>query len=175
MLSIAIKLLNWSSGLIKSKKGNITTILLPIMFMIFTSIIIATIFVYIQISIYLYDVKLNTFYIVQSSISKKNYENIAYREFILDKKTLKNNINTLFELNYLNNKKKSKGIVDIECYEVNSITNRFQVQIHTKNKYNVPVICIKYKIKFRPLISILGNEIEIKMHDDIKLSLLEFK
>lgn len=145
------------------------------MFMIFISIIIATIFSYIQISICLYDVKLNTFHIVQSSISKKDYEEMAYRDYTLDKKTLKNNVNTLFKQNYLNNKENTKGIVDIECYEVSSYSNKLQVQIHTKNKYNVPVICIKYKVKFSPLISVLGDEIEIKMHDDIKLSLLEFK
>ena len=69
---------------------------------------------------------------------------------------------------------KSKGIVDIECYEVEVISENIQVINHTKNNYNVPVICVKYKIKFNPLISLLGRELEIKMHDDIKLSLLEF-
>lgn len=170
-----VKLLNWNSGLIKSKRGNITAILLPIMFMIFISIIIATIFVYFQISISLYDLKLNTFYIVQSSISEKDYNDMAYGDYTLNLKTLKNNINNLYKRNYLQNENKAKGIVDIECYKVEVIYKNLLVLNHTKNKYNVPIICINYKIKFNPLISLLGREIEIKMHDDIKLSLLEFK
>ena len=161
--------------MIKAKRGNITAILLPIMFMIFISIIIAIVFVYFQISISLYDIKLNTFYIVQSSISKADYNNIAYRDYSLNIKTLKNNINNLYKQNYLFNEDKTKGIVDVECYKLEVISKKLLVLNHTKNQYSVPVICVKYKIKFNPLISILGTRIEIKMHDDIKLSLLEFK
>lgn len=161
--------------MIKSKRGNITSVLLPIMFIIFISIIIATIFVYFQISIFLYDVKLNTFYIVQSSISEKDYENMAYRDYTINTKKLKTNINNLYKKNYLTNEEKTKGIIGIECYEVNIISKELLVLSHTKNKYRAPIICIKYKIKFNPLISLLGSEIEINMHDDIKLSLLEFE
>lgn len=170
-----VNLLNWRNGLIKAKRGNVTAILLPIMFMIFISIIIATIFVYFQISISLYDVKLSTFYIVQSSITKEGYSNMAYGDYTIATKTIKSNINNLYSKNYLEGKNKTKGIVDIECYEVSVITTKTLVSNHTNNQYNVPVICVKYKIKFNPLISLLGNEIEIKMHDDIKLSILEFK
>lgn len=170
-----IKLLNWRNGLIKAKRGNITSILLSIMFMIFISIIIATIFVYFQISIFLYDVKLNTFYIVQSSIGKEDYNNMVYGDYTLNTINLKDNINNLYKKNYLLNENKTKGIVNIECYGVNVISKKQLVLNHTNSKYNVPIICIKYKTKFNPLISILGSEIEIKMHDDIKLSLLEFK
>lgn len=170
-----VKLLNWRNGLIKAKRGNVTTILLPLMFMIFISLIIVTIFVYFQISIYLYDVKLNTFYIVQSSITEKDYQDMAYGDYTLNTKTLKGNINNLYKKNYLSSKEKTNGIVDIECYEVKVISQKLQLLSHTKNKYGVPVICVKYKIKFNPLISLLGKEIEIKMHDDIKLSLLDFK
>ena len=161
--------------MIKAKRGNITSILLPIMFMIFISIIISIIFVYFQISISLYDVKLNTFYIVQSSISKEDYDDLVYGDYTLNIKILKDNINTLYEKNYLTNKSKTKGIIDIECYEVSVISKNLLVLNHTNNKYNVPVICVKYKIKFNPLITLLGREIEIKMHNDIKLSLLEFR
>ena len=141
----------------------------------FISIIIATIFVYFQISIFLYDAKLNTFYIVQSSLTKEDHNNTVYRDYTLNTKTLKDNINNLYEKNYLANKNKTKGIVHIECHDLNVISKKSLILNHTNNKYNVPVICVKYKIKFNPLISLLGDEIEIKMHDDIKLSLLEFK
>lgn len=171
---MVMKLLNWRNGLIKAKQGNITSILLPIMFMIFISIIIATIFVYFQISIFLYDVKLNTFYIVQSSISDNDYMDLAYGDYTLNIKTLESNINNLYKQNYLESKNKTKGIVDINCYKVEVISKNLLTLFHTKSKYSVPIICVKYKIKFNPLISILGTEIEIKMHDDIKLSLLEF-
>lgn len=159
----------------KAKKGNITVILLPIMFMILIAIIIAAMFVYFQISISLYDVKLNTFYMVQSSISEEDYANVAYGDYSLNIKTLKNNINNLYKQNYLLSKNKIKGIIDIECYKVEIISKKLPVLSHTKCKYDVPVICVRYKIKFKPLISLLGREIEIKMHDDIKISLLEFK
>lgn len=159
----------------KLKQGNITTILLPIMFMILIAIIISAIFVYIQISIYLYDVKLNTFYIVQSSISKEDYEKMAYREYKINDIVLKEQINMLFEKNYLVNKNKKKGIVNIECDEVKAYGKKVDVLEHTNSKYKVPIICIKYKVTFNPLISLLGKDIEIKLHDDIKLSLLEFK
>ena len=86
--------------MIKAKRGNITSILLPIMFMIFISIIVSIIFVYFQISISLYDVKLNTFYIVQSSISKEDYDDIVYGDYTLSIKILKDNINTLYEKIY---------------------------------------------------------------------------
>lgn len=159
----------------KLKHGNFTTILLPIMFMILIAIIIATIFVYIQISIYIYDVKLNTFYIVQSSISKEDYENMAYREYKLNEIALKEQINILFKKNYLINKDKKKGVVNIECDEVKVYDKNIDVVSHTNGKYKVPIICVKYKVTFNPLISLLGKDVEIKMHDDIKLSLLEFK
>lgn len=161
--------------MIKTKRGNITVILLPIMFMIFISIIIATIFVYFQIAISLYDVKLNTFYIVQSSITDKDYGDMAYGDYTVNIKTLKNNINNLYKKNYLVTESKTKGIVDIECYKIEVISKKLLVLNHTKSRYDVPVICVKYKIKFNPLISLLGKEIEIKIHDDIKISLLEFK
>lgn len=160
--------------MIRNKNGNATTFLIPIMFMILIAIIIALVFVYIQISICLYDVKLNTFYIVQSSISESDYENMVYRDYTLNKKALKKNINNLFEKNYLNIKEKTKGIISIECYEVDVISNKSEILKHTQNRYKVPVICMRLKIIFNPLISVLGNNIEIKMHDDIKLSLLEF-
>lgn len=144
------------------------------MFMIIISVIVALVFVYIQISIYLYDVKLNMFYIVQSSISKEDYQNIVFRDYTLNEDVLKENINRLFQKNYLEPKRSNKGIVNVECYEVKVINTKSEVIKHTKNKYDVPVICIRLKVIFNPLISVLGNEIEIKIHDDIKLSLLEF-
>lgn len=161
--------------MIKRKRGNIISILLPIMFIIFIAIIVVTIFLFFQISIFLYDVKLNTFYIVQSSLSKGDYNNIVYGDYTLDEKTLKGNINNLYAKNYLVNKNKTKGIVNIECYEAKIIERISKVRSHTNKRYNVPVICVKYKIDFIPLITLLKDEIEIKMHDDIKLSLLEFK
>lgn len=160
--------------MIKKKKGNVTTFLLPIVFMLLIEIIVALIFIYIQISICLYEVKLNTFYVIQSSMNKEDYENIVYRNYKLNEKELKRNINNLLEENYLYKKQKRKGIVDIECCEASVINNRLEIVKHTKDKYKVPIICVKLKIIFKPLISVLGNEIEIKMHDDIKLSLLEF-
>lgn len=160
--------------MIKNKKGNATTMLLPIIFMILIAMIVAFVFVYIQISIYLYDVKLNTFYIVQSSISKEDYDNLVFRDYTLNEAKLKDSINDLFERNYLNIKNKKKGIVDIECLELGVIKSQSEIIEHTKNKYNIPVLCIKYRIKFNPLLSILGDEIKVDMHDDIKLSLLEF-
>ena len=160
--------------MIRYKRGNATTMLLPIIFMILIAIIVAFVFVYIQISIYLYDVKLNVFYIVQSSIAKEDYENLVFRDYTLNEDKIKDNINNLFERNYLSVSEKKKGIVDIKCLELKIIKNKSDIIEHTKNKYNVPVICAKYKVVFNPLISILGNEIEVNMHDDIKLSLLEF-
>jgi len=112
---MTVRLLNWRNGLIKTRRGNVTAILLPIMFMILISIIIATIFVYFQISISLYDVKLNTFYMVQSSITGKDYNDMAYRDYTLNTKTLMNNINNLYKKNYLESKNKTKDIIDIEC------------------------------------------------------------
>ncbi len=157
----------------KYRKGNITTMLFPIVFMILIAIIIAFIFVYVQICIYLYDIKLNTFYIVKSSISKSDYDNIAYRDYSLDENKLKNNINQLFKENYANLNKKT-GIVNVESTQVTVIKNNIEVSKHTKNIYKVPVICVKYEVTFTPLISILGKEVKINMHDDVKLTLLEF-
>lgn len=160
--------------MIRYKRGNATTMILPIIFMMLIVIIVAFVFIYIQISIYLYDVKLNTFYIVQSSIAKEDYENLVFRDYTLNEDRIKDNINSLFERNYLRVSEKKKGIVDIECIQLKIIKNKSEVIEHTKNKYYVPVICIKYRLVFNPLLSVLGNDIEVDMHDDIKLSLLKF-
>ena len=157
----------------KYRKGNITTMLLPIIFMILIAIIIAFIFVYVQVCIYLYDIKLKTFYIVKSSISKADYQNIVYRDYSLNENELKNNINHLFKENY-EDKNKKIGIVNVECTQVTVVKSNIEVAKHTKNRYKVPVICVKYEVVFTPLISILGKELRTNMHDDIKLSLLEF-
>ncbi len=156
------------------RSGNITLMTLPIGIIILLAILIAIVFMYAQISIQIYEVKSNLFYLAHSSIGQENFESMAYRDYNLNLNYIKDTLDELLKKNYLKYTDNRKGIVDIKCDDVRIIIPKIEVIKHTRNKYNSPILCIKVQILFNPLVSILGREIPIIIHDDIKISLLEF-
>lgn len=157
-----------------SRKGNICIIILPILMLIFIVIIATLIITYIQISTQLYDVKLSLDNIVMSSLSNDDLDNISYRDYNINENVLKNNIESLLEKNYLKKESKKTGITKIWCDDVRVLNINNQILKHGKYTYEVPVICVNIKLKFSPIISLLGKDKEVTIHSDIKLSLLEF-
>ena len=160
--------------MMSNKRGNVMLIIFPIGVTILIVILIAVIFLYIQIAVQIYDVKSNIFYLVQSSIDKEGFEKMAYRDYMLNSENIKKNLNDLLAQNYLNVDNRRVGIIDIKCNKISIFDAKEKVISHTKNTYNVPIICVNIEIKFTPIISFLGKEIKFNIHDDIKLSLLEF-
>ena len=164
-----------AKNIIYSKKGNVILMILPIGIMLLIIVLVIIILLYIQISVQIFDMKSNLFYLVQSSINMENFEKIAYRDYSLNTNIIKENLNILLEKNYLSYSNKKVGIVKIRCKDIKVISSKEEVIKHTKKIYNAPVICINVEFKFNPIISFLGREINLNMHDDIKLSLLEFE
>jgi len=155
------------------KRGNVSLMLFPIGIMILIAILVAIIFLYIQIVVQIYEVKSNLFYIVSSSIAKEDAENLAYRDYTLDIDKMQLNVDKLLKDNYLRDKS-GRGIINIQCENIKVMKKETLVVQHTKNKYNTPIICISVRITFRPIISLLGEKVEFNIHDDVKISLLEF-
>ena len=157
-----------------TKSGNISLMILTTGFILLIIMLIVIIVTYIQVTVQIYDIKSNIFYVAQSSIRGKNMDKMAYNDYTLDKSDIKENINLLLKNNYMKNTNK-KGIVNIYCYDVNVIYSSENSLVHTKGKYDKPILCIRLKVIFRPIISMVKKEAEIMLHDDIKISLLEFK
>ena len=157
-----------------NKNGNIMLVFLPIAGVLIIIILTSLIFLYIQISVQIYGIKSNIFYLVQSSIINEDFQKMAYRDYSLDTSNILENLNTLLQRNYLKVDNKKVGIVSVKCTNVTVLTEKDDVVKHTKGKYKVPIICVNINIKFTPIMSFLGREIKFNIHDDIKLSLLEF-
>lgn len=159
--------------MIKTKNGNVTLMIFPIGIMILIVILVSIAFLYIQITVQIYEIKSNLFYIVSSSFTQADIEKLAYRDYSLSLSDLKTNLNDLLKENYLA-KNGGKGIVDIHCKNIKLLRSDIEVLEHTENKYATPIICVNIKVVFTPIISLLGNKIDLSIHDDIKINLLEF-
>ncbi len=155
------------------KRGNITLMLFPIGVMLLIIILISIAFLYIQIIVKIHDIKSNLFYIVSSSVQKDTLENLSYREYLIDSEKIKEKINFLLNKNYLK-ENTNNGIIAIECEEVRLVKNEGDTIKHTNGKYNFPIICVNIRVEFKPVISIIGDRLNIKIHEDIKFNLLEF-
>lgn len=155
------------------KKGNITLMIFPVGIMILVVILLAVVFLYIQIVVQVYEVKSNLFYIVFNSIGQNDIDNLAYRDYSINITKVQQKVDKLLKENYLR-KSVRKGIIDIKCNNIKLIKNKNNVIEHTKNKYRTPIICVYIKITFSPIVSLLGDRVEFLIHDDIKISLLEF-
>lgn len=155
------------------KKGNVTLMLFPIGVMLLITILISIAFLYIQVIVRIHDIKTNLFYIVSSSIQEDILGNLAYRDYTFDSEIINEKINILLHKNYLK-EDYSNGLIDIECEGANLIKNKDDIIKHTNGKYTAPIICVNIRVVFRPIISIIGDRINIKIHDDIKFNLLEF-
>lgn len=159
--------------MINLKRGNVTLMLFPIGIMLLIIILISIAFLYIQIIVKIHDIKANLFYIVSSSIDKDTLESLAYGDYILDSEIVKEKMNLLLSKNYLK-ENSNNDIIAIECAKVNLVKNESDIIKHTNGKYNTPIICVEIRVEFRPIISIIGDKVNIKIHDDIKFNLLEF-
>ena len=148
--------------------------ILPIGIIILVIVLIAVIFLYVQISVQIFDMKSNIFYLAESSIDAADIEKMAYRDYELNMLAIKQNIDMLLEKNYLYNKN-TVGITDIKCTGIKIISSTPEILKHTNKVCDAPVICVTLEVTFNPLISFLGREIKLNIHDDFKLSLLEFK
>lgn len=157
-----------------NKSGNICIIILPTMMLMFTVIIITAIVTYIQISTQLYDIKLSIDNMVMSCLTNEDFENISYRDYKINENLLKENIEYLLEKNYVKEGNKKTGVVQIWCEDVKVLNTNLQNINHGKVHYDTPIICTNIKLKFSPIISLIGKEKIVTLHTDVKLSLLEF-
>ena len=158
----------------KNKRGNVTLMILPIGFLLLIVVITTILILYIQIRIQLYDVKTSLFYIVSSSIGEEDMENLAYKNYCINTEMLTHKVDKLLKENYLKSNTE-KGVQNIKCNNIELIESSEQSIQHTKGLYDVPILCVYVEIRFTPIIGILGDKIDILLHDDIKFNLLEFE
>lgn len=146
----------------------------PIGIMVLIIIVVAIVFLYIQIVVQIYEVKSNLFYMVSSSISDKDMENLAYRDYSFNVDEVQINVDKLLKKNYLKQNNVT-GIIDIECKEIKLVKDENQVGVHTNKVYKVPILCVNVNVTFKPIISLIANKVNFEIHDDIKINLLEFE
>ena len=156
------------------KSGNVTLMIFPIGLMVLIIILVAVAFVYIQIIVKIHDIKSNLFYIVSSSIHEDTLEGLACRDYLINEDNIRERINFLLMRNYIN-ENSNNGIITIKCEEVKLVKNEGAVIKRTNGKYKEPIICVNIGVSFKPIISTIGDKVNIKIHDDIKFNLLEFE
>ena len=142
-------------NVIKNKKGNITIMCLGFLLIIIIFFVFNIYVAYIQVSTLIEPVKQDIFYIVQNSFFSLNKNELKYDKYNVNQSELYEKINNLVTLNYKN-----------------------QVKINSINyDYNLNKVNISYTVYFYPIVfkEVLGQKVEVKFFDNIKLKNMEVK
>ncbi len=138
-----------------SKKGSIELYILAITVIIFSIILISIFLLYIQINSCIYNVKSDLFYIAQNAYIGADYVELAYSNYEIDDKVLKETITKLLVLNHPNYK---------------FVINEIKYEHLSRN------VLIDINLIVEPII--LNNLIEnisLNIKDSVKLKLMEVK
>lgn len=141
---------------------------------VFVIILFAYCIMYIQTVSIVMDIKKDLYYIVQNGIIANNKEDLALNEYNINDKDIRKYTEQILNKSYI---KGTSGIIKIEINECAFIEDINMVKKHTNNRYNVPVIHILVTIYFKSIINTqnMSNVLAIKIHEDIKASLLQYE
>ena len=129
------------------KKGNIEVTFLSMIFVFLIIVLMTVYFLHMQINLQIYPIKQDIFYIVQNSYFSMDINELAFNNYVVDEKILKEKIQNLININYDN--------VVIEQLEFDK---------------NIKKVKIKLKVSVSPIIlkNYIGD-INIIIYDEIKL------
>lgn len=133
------------------KKGNIEVTFLSMIFVFLIIVLMTVYFLHMQINLQIYPIKQDVFYIVQNSYFSMDINELAFNNYIVDEKILKEKIQNLININYDN--------VVIEQLEFDK---------------NIKKVKIKLKVSVSPIIlkNYIGD-INIMVYDEIKLKTMD--
>ncbi len=120
------------------------------------------------------DIKKDLYYISQNGIIANDKEDLALGKYNNSDKDIQKYIEEVLNKNYV---KGTTGIVKIEINECKFIKDISIVKAYTNNKYDVPIIHIDLTIYFKSIINIqnMTDVMKIKLHEDVKASLLKYE
>ena len=133
------------------KKGNIEVTFLSMIFVFLIIVLMTVYFLHMQINLQIYPIKQDIFYIVQNSYFSMDINELAFNNYVVDEKILKEKIKNLININYDN--------VVIEQLEFDK---------------NIKKVKIKLKVSVSPIIlkNYIGD-INIIIYDEIKLKTMD--
>lgn len=133
------------------KKGNIEVTFLSMIFVFLIIVLMIVYFLHMQINLQIYPIKQDIFYIVQNSYFSMDINELAFNNYVVDEKILKEKIQNLININYDN--------VVIEQLEFDK---------------NIKKVKIKLKVSVSPIIlkNYIGD-INIMVYDEIKLKTMD--
>lgn len=133
------------------KKGNIEVTFLSMIFVFLIIVLMTVYFLHMQINLQIYPIKQDIFYIVQNSYFFMDINELAFNNYVVDEKILKEKIQNLININYDN--------VVIEQLEFDK---------------NIKKVKIKLKVSVSPIIlkNYIGD-INIIIYDEIKLKTMD--
>ncbi len=133
------------------KKGNIEVTFLSMIFVFLIIVLMTVYFLHMQINLQIYPIKQDIFYIVQNSYFFMDINELAFNNYVVDEKILKEKIQNLININYDN--------VVIEQLEFDK---------------NIKKVKIKLKVSVSPIIlkNYIGD-INIMVYDEIKLKTMD--
>ena len=133
------------------KKGNIEVTFLSMIFVFLIIVLMTVYFLHMQINLQIYPIKQDIFYIVQNSYFSMDINELAFNNYVVDEKILKEKIQNFININYDN--------VVIEQLEFDK---------------NIKKVKIKLKVSVSPIIlkNYIGD-INIIIYDEIKLKTMD--
>ena len=133
------------------KKGNIEVTFLSMIFVFLIIVLMTVYFLHMQINLQIYPIKQDIFYIVQNSYFSMDINELAFNNYVVDEKILKEKIQNLININYDN--------VVIEQLEFDK---------------NIKKVKIKLKVSVSPIIlKNYNGDKNIMVYDEIKLKTMD--
>ena len=133
------------------KKGNIEVTFLSMIFVFLIIVLMTVYFLHMQINLQIYPIKQDIFYIVQNSYFSMDINELAFNNYVVDEKILKEKIQNLININYDN--------VVIEQLEFDKKIKKVKIKL----KVSVSPIILKNYI----------GDINIMVYDEIKLKTMD--
>lgn len=152
------------------KKGAILITLFVLVILIILTWLLVIMVQYFLINNTLSDIRVNLFYIVQNALMAYSSE-LNLDVYNISSSTLSEIIVELINKNHVEN---NKNIKKINIQEIGLCDGMGQCFEHTDSNMNVPYIHIKLKVDFLPIINLRNINLSYGIHEDIKLSLMEY-
>lgn len=159
--------------MVNRKLGNINISIFVIIASLIILILFASCINYVQLTSTIMNIKNDLYNIAQNGIIANDKENLALNNYETDEKTMKQYVQTILVNNYL---RANGNIKKIEIEECSIFLDKEDIKKHTNNRYYETIIHLTIKIVFKPIIKIRGisDEISIKIHEDVKSTLLQY-
>ena len=151
-----------------NKKGEILVLSIFLLIILTCVILVVLIILSFQINTQIVGIKDSVFYMGQNAILACDLSKLAYDKYVIDYNKLYSMCNELIIKNHLEEKNK---VNNISIQELKVITSKEECIYHSNGVYDLPILHIVLNINFN---TILNNEYSVSIHEDVKMSLMEY-